>query len=87
MNKLEINSPKTLIQTGPDSGLFKLYKYTVYALSFIISFVIFLKTMNPSSFGYDTTWFHIQVAELSVGQTTGFPLAFLLGKLFTFLPF
>ena len=87
MNKLEINSPKTLIQTGPDSGLFKLYKYAVYALSFIISFVIFLKTMNPSSFGYDTTWFHIQVAELSVGQTTGFPLAFLLGKLFTFLPF
>jgi len=30
---------------------------------------------------------HIQVAELAVGQTTGFPLAFLLGKLFTFLPF
>ncbi|MHB1442912.1 MAG: glycosyltransferase family 117 protein [Candidatus Humimicrobiaceae bacterium] len=43
--------------------------------------------MNPSSFGYDTTWFHIQVTELAVGQTTGFPLAFLLGKLFTFLPF
>jgi len=43
--------------------------------------------MNPSSFGYDTTWFHIQVPELAVGQTTGFPLAFLLGKLFTFLPF
>ncbi|MCE5328979.1 DUF2723 domain-containing protein, partial [bacterium] len=43
--------------------------------------------MNPSSFGYDTTWFHIQVPELAVGQTTGFPLAFLLGKLFTYLPF
>lgn len=62
------------------------YKFLIYFLSFIIPFIIFLRTMNPSSFGYDTTWFHIQVPELAVGQTTGFPLAFLLGKLFTFLP-
>jgi hypothetical protein len=87
INKAEANSSKVSIQADPDSGLFKLYKYAIYVFSFIISFIIFLKTMNPTSFGYDTTWFHIQVAELSVGQTTGFPLAFLLGKLFTFLPF
>ena len=86
-DKLKTNIADALSKGGHDSRLFKLYKYTVYALSFIISFIIFLKTMNPTSFGYDTTWFHIQVAELSVGQTTGFPLAFLLGKLFTFLPF
>ncbi|MDD3520984.1 MAG: DUF2723 domain-containing protein [Actinomycetota bacterium] len=58
-----------------------------YAISFIATFIIYLLTMNPSSFGYDTTWFHIQVPQLAVGQTTGFPIAFLLGKLFTFLPF
>ncbi|MHB1377385.1 MAG: protein O-mannosyl-transferase family, partial [Candidatus Humimicrobiaceae bacterium] len=86
-DKLKINNPEALSRTSSDSRLFKLYKYAVYALSFIISLIIFLKTMNPSSFGYDTTWFHIQVPELAVGQTTGFPLAFLLGKLFTFLPF
>ncbi|MHB1347264.1 MAG: protein O-mannosyl-transferase family [Candidatus Humimicrobiaceae bacterium] len=87
VDKLEVIKTKTLKPGSQDTGLFKLYKYSVYALSFIISFVIFLKTMNPSSFGYDTSWFHIQVAELAVGQTTGFPLAFLLGKLLTFLPF
>ena len=87
INKLKISNSKTLVRDCPDSRLFKFYKYTVYALSFVISFIIFLKTMNPSSFGYDTTWFHIQVTELAVGQTTGFPLAFLLGKLLTFLPF
>jgi hypothetical protein len=42
--------------------------------------------MNPSSFGWDTTWFHIQVPLLYVGQTTGFPIAFLTGKLFSFIP-
>ena len=87
INKPNVDNRKILPQAAPDSPLSKVYKYAVYAASFIISFVIFLKTMNPTSFGYDTTWFHIQVAELAVGQTTGFPLAFLLGKLFTFLPF
>ena len=87
VDNIAVNNTKTLKPGSQDTGLFKLYKYSVYALSFIISFVIFLKTMNPSSFGYDTSWFHIQVAELAVGQTTGFPLAFLLGKLLTFLPF
>jgi hypothetical protein len=42
--------------------------------------------MNPSSFGWDTTWFHIQIPLLYVGQTTGFPIAFLTGKLFSFIP-
>jgi len=40
----------------------------------------------PATAGWDTTWFHIQIPLLYVGQTTGFPLAFLLGKLFTFIP-
>ena len=78
---------RQLIQNQGDSKLFFFYKVLAYALSFITTFIIFLKTMNPSSFGYDTTWFHIQIPELAVGQTTGFPLAFLLGKLFTYLPF
>ncbi|MCL4377868.1 MAG: DUF2723 domain-containing protein, partial [Actinobacteria bacterium] len=42
--------------------------------------------MEPTTFGMDTTWFHIQVPLLAVGQPTGFPLAFLTGKLFSFLP-
>lgn len=87
INNQKINNSQALILNNSNTRLSKIYKYTIYALSFIISFIIFLKTMNPSSFGYDTTWFHIQVTELAVGQTTGFPLAFLLGKLFTFLPF
>ena len=62
------------------------YKYIFYFLSFIVPFLIFIRTMNPCSFGWDTTWFHIQVPLLYVGQPTGFPLAFLLGKLFSFLP-
>jgi len=86
-DKLEVNGSKMVARDIPESLSSRVYKYAVYAASFIISFIIFLKTMNPTSFGYDTTWFHIQVAELAVGQTTGFPLAFLLGKLFTFLPF
>ncbi|MHB8280839.1 MAG: glycosyltransferase family 117 protein [Candidatus Humimicrobiaceae bacterium] len=87
INNQKINNSQALTQNNSNTRLFKIYKYTIYALSFIIPFIIFLKTMNPSSFGYDTTWFHIQVPELAVGHTTGFPLAFLLGKLFTFLPF
>src|SRR5665647_1391484 len=62
------------------------YGYIFYFLSFIVPFLIFLRTMNPSSFGWDTTWLHIQVPLLYVGQTTGFPIAFLIGKLFSFLP-
>jgi len=62
------------------------YKYIFYFLSFTVPFLIFIRTMNPCSFGWDTTWFHIQVPLLYVGQPTGFPLAFLLGKLFSFLP-
>ncbi len=65
----------------------RLYRFIIYGLSFMVSFFIYLKTMNPSSFAYDTTWFHIQIPQLAVGQPTGFPLAFLLGKLFTYLPF
>ena len=65
----------------------RLYKFTIYVLSFVATFFIYLKTMNPTSFAYDTTWFHIQIPQLAVGQPTGFPLAFLLGKLFTYLPF
>ena len=81
MDKTRIN--KTLKKDTKDTT----YKLVIYILSFILPFIIFLKTMNPSSFGYDTTWFHIQIPQLAVGQTTGFPLAFLLGKLFTYLPF
>ena len=66
--------------------IIKNYVYIFYFLSFILPFFIFLRTMNPSSFGWDTTWLHIQVPLLYVGQTTGFPIAFLTGKLFSFLP-
>ena len=69
------------------SKIEKISRIIIYALSFIIPFALFLTTMHPSTFGYDTTWFHIQIPILAVGQTTGFPLAFLLGKLFTLLPF
>ena len=74
----------------PDSRfqryILKNYIYIFYLLSFIVPFSIFLRTMNPGTFGWDTTWFHIQVPLLYVGQTTGFPIAFLIGKLFSFLP-
>src|SRR5665647_1381372 len=68
------------------SYVLKKYIYIFYFLSFFVPFFIFLRTMNPGSFGWDTTWFHIQVPLLYVGQTTGFPIAFLTGKLFSFLP-
>ncbi len=66
--------------------ILKNYIFIFYFLSFILPFFIFLRTMNSGSFGWDTTWLHIQVPLLYVGQTTGFPIAFLTGKLFSFLP-
>ena len=66
--------------------ILKNYIYLFYLLSFLLPFSIYLRTMNPSSPGWDTTWFHIQVPLLYVGQTTGFPIAFLLGKLFSYIP-
>ncbi|MCL6088034.1 MAG: hypothetical protein M1475_06440, partial [Actinobacteria bacterium] len=59
-NNLNINNSRVLTENNSSAKLFKLYKFIIYVLSFIIPFIIFLKTMNPSSFGYDTTWFHIQ---------------------------
>lgn len=68
------------------SYVLKNYIYIFCTLSFLAPFFIYLRTMNPSSFGWDTTWLHIQVPLLYVGQTTGFPIAFLTGKLFSFIP-
>ncbi len=68
------------------SYICKNYVYIFYFLAFLIPFFIYLSTMNPSSQGWDTTWFHIQVPLLYVGQPTGFPAAFLMGKLFTYFP-
>ena len=76
----------SLNDNKPKSYVLKNYIYIFYFLSFLVPFFIYLRTMNPSSFGWDTTWLHIQVPLLYVGQTTGFPIAFLTGKLFSFIP-
>jgi len=71
---------------GFKAFILKNYVYVFYILSLVVPFAMFVRTMLPASTGWDTTWLHIQVPGLYVGQTTGFPIAFLTGKLFSFLP-
>lgn len=56
-------------------------------LAFIIPFVIYVLTLERKLTGGDTTWYALQIPEMSVMVPTGYPVFSLLLKLFTFLPF
>src|SRR4030066_113392 len=55
-------------------------------LSFIIPFIIYLLTLERKLIGGDTSWFALQILEMSLMVPTGYPVFSMLEKLFTFLP-
>jgi hypothetical protein len=62
-------------------------KTAIFAvLSIIIPFIIYILTLEPKLIGGDTSWFALQILEMSPMVPTGYPVFSMLGKLFTFLP-
>ena len=62
----------------------KIYIYSI--ISFILPFVIYLLTLERKLLGGDTSWFALQIMEMSLMVPTGYPVFSMLEKLFTFLP-
>jgi len=56
-------------------------------LSAVIPLAIYLMTLEPALIGGDTSWFALQVTEMSVMVPTGYPVFSMLEKLFTYIPF
>ncbi len=55
-------------------------------LSFTIPLVIYILTLEPKLIGGDTSWYALQIPEMSLMVPTGYPTFSMLEKLFTFLP-
>lgn len=55
-------------------------------MSFAVPFAIYLLTLERKLIGGDTSWFALQVTEMSLMVPTGYPVFSMLEKLFTFLP-
>ena len=58
--------------------------FSVFSL--IIPLVIYILTLEPKLVGGDTSWYALQVTEMSLMVPTGYPTFSMLEKLFTFLP-
>ncbi|MCD4670791.1 MAG: DUF2723 domain-containing protein [Actinomycetia bacterium] len=68
-------------------GLYGRWKNIIFmALAFTIPFVIYVLTLERKLVGGDTTWYALQIPEMSIMVPTGYPAFSLLLKLFTFLP-
>jgi len=62
-------------------------KTAIFAvLAFVIPFIIYILTLERKLIGGDTSWFVLQILEMSPMVPTGYPVFSMLGKLFTFLP-
>ena len=62
-------------------------KTVIFAvLSLVIPLVIYILTLEHKLVGGDTSWYAIQIPEMSLMVPTGYPTFTLLEKLFTFLP-
>ncbi len=62
-------------------------KKVIFAVfSFLIPLVIYILTLEHKLIGGDTSWYALQVTEMSLMVPTGYPTFSLLEKLFTFLP-
>jgi len=61
-------------------------KYLIGACIFLISFIIYFKTLSPTISWGDSGEFIVVAQYLGIAHPTGYPLYILLGKLFTFLP-
>jgi len=54
---------------------------------FVLTFLVYLKTLAPGVYGFDSAEFATGVYSQGVIHPPGFPLYLLVGKLFTYLPF
>ncbi len=55
-------------------------------LAFAVPFIIYVLTLERKLIGGDTTWYALQIPEMTLMVPTGYPTFSLLLKLFTFLP-
>ncbi|MFH1678879.1 MAG: DUF2723 domain-containing protein [Candidatus Omnitrophota bacterium] len=70
------------------STLIQLKDYIAIAVLFLVSFIVYIKTLCPTVYEGDSGEILSAIATLGVAHSTGFPLYILLSKLFTLiLPF
>jgi hypothetical protein len=65
---------------------FRLPDWFYLALLFVISFLLYLRTLAPAVGEADTFEFQVGVARLGIAHGSGYPLLMLLGKFFSLLP-
>jgi hypothetical protein len=53
---------------------------------FLLTFLVYLKTLAPGVFGFDSAELATGVFTQGIVHPPGYPLYLLIGKLFTFLP-
>ena len=67
--------------------LYNRWKAIVFMVfAFSIPFVIYVLTLERKLIGGDTTWYALQIPEMTVMVPTGYPTFSILLKLFTFIP-
>ncbi|MFC2159556.1 DUF2723 domain-containing protein [Actinomycetota bacterium] len=67
--------------------LYSKYKNIVFMiLAFSIPFVIYVLTLERKLIGGDSTWYALQIPEMSIMVPTGYPTFSMFLKLFTFIP-
>ncbi|MFC2145237.1 DUF2723 domain-containing protein [Actinomycetota bacterium] len=67
--------------------LYSKYKNIVFMiLAFSIPFVIYVLTLERKLIGGDSTWYSLQIPEMSIMVPTGYPTFSMFLKLFTFIP-
>ena len=77
-------NPEVELPGSPDNTrLAMLASLSLFALTFLV----YLKTLAPGVYGFDSAEFATGVYSQGVIHPPGFPLYLLIGKLFTYLPF
>jgi hypothetical protein len=73
-----------------NSGIIRFYnrsKNIIFAaLSFCVPFTVYVLTLERKLIGGDTSWYALQIPEMSLMVPTGYPTFSMSLKLFTFLP-
>jgi len=68
-------------------GLYDRWKNIIFMiLAFSIPFIIYVLTLERKLIGGDTTWYALQIPEMSLMVPTGYPTFSMFLKLFTFIP-
>jgi hypothetical protein len=72
---------------SPGSSNEKRLSMLANLLLFVLTFLIYLRTLAPGVYGFDSAEFATGVYSQGIIHPPGFPLYLLIGKLFTYLPF